>query len=126
MTYLPILDLKKVLNILNGINTSDNELNLVDIENSNDCYDNNFRGLRKDRKQSAINNNNAINIKDENHLATPIRKDYGRNITNNSKRVESVGRLDTNNMPHIRKKDLNVYLHERGKSRGPPKKLPFK
>lgn len=122
----------------NPNNVSDNDVYLMDFENSADEYDtnitnnpnikklqrNNTNVTVKERKLSAYPVNtvgNHINIKEEIQLYSPYRKD--NNKFNSNKRDESLTRLDA--IPQVRKRDLNVFLNEKSKSKG-PKKVPFK
>jgi len=111
-------------------NISDNEVYLVDFENSADEYDSNLRRLSKnngqsrERKASArpiYTTGNHINIKDDEKLYSPFKRDFNK-FNSNYKRDESLTRIEP--IPYVRRKDLNVFLNEKSKSR--QRKIPFK
>lgn len=118
-------------NNANNNNISDNEVYLVDLENSADEYDSNLRRINKqnnnsrERKASArpVNTTgNHINIRDEEKpYFSPYKREFNK-FNSNYKRDESLTRIDP--IPYVRKKDLNVFLNEKSKSR--PRKIPFK
>jgi len=121
-------------NTNNQNNNSDNDVYLVDLENSADEYDPNIKKLfknninypLKERKTSAhpINTTgNHINIRDEEKLNSPFKREYyNHKFNSNIKRDESLTKIDQ--IPYVKKKDLNVFLNEKSKSR--PRKVPFK
>jgi hypothetical protein len=114
----------------NNNNISDNEVYLVDLENSTDEYDSNIRkhykinGNSRERKASAhpVNTTgNQVNIRDDEKLYSPFKRDFNK-FNGNIKRDESLSRIEP--IPYVRKKDLNVFLNEKSKSR--LRKIPFK
>ena len=119
----------------NQNNISDNDVYMVDMDNSADESENNLKRINrnisgitgKDRKVSAQPNiaGNHITIKDEVQPShSPMRKEFLKYNSNNlNKRDESLTKIDV--IQNVKKKDLNMFLNEKSKSKN-HRKIPFK
>lgn len=90
---------------------------LVDLDNSAD--DMRIKKIKQQLRDRKSAQPKPINIKDENSaFYSPLRKEYQKNIG-------TILKKEADSIPQVKKKDLNVFLNEKNKSKN-FKKIPFK